>query len=766
MKKTGHIPRIYALRSLAALLARPVILTALGGLLGGCSPAESLYPFYLCVAGVNVGREGAVFLAAGSIIASLIREFSVFTFTAYCVPIVLYLAFTCLLRAKKQDKTWLRMAVLVLCGGVGLLLSYEARMYDIIMLILSIAGSCALVPILDSAANAILQAKKRKMLTKGELACIATLLCGAVISLPDTEVLGISPLVLVFLMVCGLLALAIPEGMSIAFAGMCAVIFLIKKMDTEMCVTLLVCVIMADLLRGLGRFSAVAGFLIANVLLSLAFRANGLIIPLQTVLLGGLPTLVLKKKQIYALKGIGGTMMISTSSEKLLATRCVAQTAEKLQSGAAVFQELGSIFKEGLPNKRARRKELCAGAASRVCSKCDGYDYCWKMRYSDTYSDFKELASMITVAGSLSPYDVNGDFKARCKDWIGVLLDMNNANAMPVKEDNKGNAIMAKQCQSLANMLQALADDTKQACYDHDAEQRITSALMENGFLTRDVVCVINDGAPVMVKIVMQSCKGDKPCTGIAAILRRCLGIRFSLNAKQCSLPSRGCSMEFLPVPPLKALCHASCKIKDGQSVCGDSFSLLELPRGRYLAAISDGMGSGAEAASESENAVALLETLCLGQMDLRCAYDTVNQLLQLRQKNPESYSTMDACVLDLAGGYCSWGKIGAVPGYVMRSGRVQEISGGSLPMGILNNIDPSITDRVIKAGDVLLLVSDGVYDVMVDDCNDGIAETLCQMKESMPSDISAEIVRRAVKKCGGSARDDMTAIAIRIVAS
>jgi stage II sporulation protein E len=126
----------------------------------------------------------------------------------------------------------------------------------------------------------------------------------------------------------------------------------------------------------------------------------------------------------------------------------------------------------------------------------------------------------------------------------------------------------------------------------------------------------------------------------------------------------------------------------------------------------------------------------------------------------------MDACVLDLAGGYCSWGKIGAVPGYVMRSGRVELVRGESLPMGILNSITPSITDRVIRAGDVLLLVSDGIYDVMVDDCNDLIAQTLCDMKESLPSDISSAILKSAVKKCGGRARDDMTAIAIKIVAS
>jgi len=766
MKKTRTAPRIYALRSLAALLGRPLMLVILGGLLGGCSPAEGLYPLALCVAGMSLGKESdGVFLAVGSVAACLLREFSAFSFTAYCLPIGSYLVLSRLARVKKS-KTWVRVLALAACGGVGMLLSYEARDYDIIMLILSHAGGCALVPIADCAASAVLHAGERKVLTKGELACLAVLACAAVTSLPEVQVIGISLTVLAILAVCALLALAMPEGGAIAFAGMCALILIIKKMPAEQCVTVIMCAVMADLMKGLGRYCALVGYLIANVLLSLALRQDGLVLSLQTVLLASVPILFLTKKQIYALKGVGGRVMISTSSEKLLASRCLARTAERLRMGADVFSELGKVFTSDAPNKRQRRKELCAGAASRVCSKCDGYEYCWRMRYSDTYSDFKSLAAMITAAGSLSPYDVNGDFKARCKDWIGVLLDMNNANAAPIISTDRGNDIMAKQCASLANMLYSLAEHTEQAEYDHDAEQRIAAALTERGLPPRDVVCLVRDGSVISVRITMQSCKGDKPCGDIPALLKRCMGIKFQLNAKSCSLPAKGCSMEYLPIPPLRAVCHASCKIKEGQSVCGDSFSLLELPQGKYLAAISDGMGSGAEAASESENAVAMLETLCLGQMDIRCACDTVNQLLQLRKKSPESYSTMDACILDLAGGYCSWGKIGAVPGYVMRSGRVQTVSGESLPLGILGSVTPSITDKTIKEGDVLLLVSDGVYDAMVDDCSDRIAQELSALRDGNPSQISSHIVKQALKRCGGRARDDMTAIAIRIVAS
>ena len=160
---------------------------------------------------------------------------------------------------------------------------------------------------------------------------------------------------------------------------------------------------------------------------------------------------------------------------------------------------------------------------------------------------------------------------------------------------------------------------------------------------------------------------------------------------------------------------------------------------------------------------MALLETLCLGRMDVRQAYDTVNELLQLRKKSAESYSTMDACVLDLTQGICSWGKIGAVPGYLVRAGRVQAVSGNSLPLGIVSDPGPSITDRLIKDGDLLLLLSDGVYDALVNPCQDEIELILPRIYDKDVNIVAGELVKSALKKNGGHARDDMTVIAIRI---
>ncbi len=766
MKNTAGLPFYRATGMFFYSVRKELIIMLAAFLLSSCAPADGLLPFSVCLSGIKVKPKQSVFLAVGSLLAALTREFSVFSLAVYCIPIMLYLFFVQFLRVKERFTLFWRSAALVICGVIGLLCCPKLLLYDIIMALLSIAAGCAVLPILDGALQAASLSRKKTALTRSEIICLFAMASAAVLSIPNKDLLGINTVQSAILLVAGLMAVSMPDGLATAFTGICAVMLAVKRESPEILITLIVCSVLAGGLKSMGRFSAVTGFLLGDLLMSVCFRQSGLILSLQTVLLGSAAVLLLNKRRLYDLKGLGGSIMVATASEKRLASRSIAHNAQKLKRNAAVFESLCNIFRESTVSKRQRRAELCAGAASRICSVCDQYDYCWKMRYSDTYSDFKELAGLITVAGSISPYDVSDEFKSRCKDWIGVLLDMNNANAAPEKSlPDQGNAIMARQCRSIADMLYSMAEDTGQAVFDHEAEERISDVLCRNGFIAKDVVCAQGDG--LSITLALKGCNGDKPCLKfLPRLLKEATGIPLVLNSRNCNLPGGGCSCCFEPRPALKAVCHAACKVKDGQSVCGDSFSLLELPGGKYLAAISDGMGSGAEAARESENAMALLETVFMGQMEPNVAYQTVNELLQLRKKNSESFSTLDALVIDLFNGICSWGKIGAAPGYVMRSGRVQAVQGNSLPLGVVSKINPSISQRTVKAGDVLVLVSDGVYDALVDMHNDGISDFLPTVKDDDAKHIAAELVRQALKKRGGNAMDDMTAIAIRICLS
>ena len=60
---------------------------------------------------------------------------------------------------------------------------------------------------------------------------------------------------------------------------------------------------------------------------------------------------------------------------------------------------------------------------------------------------------------------------------------------------------------------------------------------------------------------------------------------------------------------PLVAEAGVSRRVKDGEEI-GDVFTCLPLPSGEMLIALSDGMGSGQDAFSESSLVIELLEQM------------------------------------------------------------------------------------------------------------------------------------------------------------
>ena len=64
---------------------------------------------------------------------------------------------------------------------------------------------------------------------------------------------------------------------------------------------------------------------------------------------------------------------------------------------------------------------------------------------------------------------------------------------------------------------------------------------------------------------------------------------------------------------------------------------------------------------------------------------------------------------LDLLSGRASFYKSGAAPTYVLRDGSLFKLRSKTLPIGILKQIDTKRISFEIAAGDVIVMVSDGV---------------------------------------------------------
>lgn len=153
---------------------------------------------------------------------------------------------------------------------------------------------------------------------------------------------------------------------------------------------------------------------------------------------------------------------------------------------------------------------------------------------------------------------------------------------------------------------------------------------------------------------------------------------------------------------------HASSK---KEQVSGDSWGVQDLQDGRMVQILCDGMGSGALAMQQSKLAVHLLQTLLSGGLTVRLSLNILNTVLSF-QYGGVRFSTMDIALWNLNTGKLEMYKYGAAPSFVKNQRQVAAYQGDSLPVGILPRVDASILEHTIAAGDLLVMMSDGLYEL------------------------------------------------------
>lgn len=203
---------------------------------------------------------------------------------------------------------------------------------------------------------------------------------------------------------------------------------------------------------------------------------------------------------------------------------------------------------------------------------------------------------------------------------------------------------------------------------------------------------------------------------------------------------------------------------KKGSLVSGDSYLVRQLDNQRLVLALSDGMGAGPRASMESRATISLLEQLLANGFESDMAVRTVNSILLLRSPE-EMFATVDLAVIDLKGGEAEFTKIGAAPSFVKRRNEVTVIKTASLPAGILNQIDVEPTRKILRPGDTLVMVTDGLWDLKKGepDKERWIVEFLQSTSGTDPQPLAESLLARALEGTDRNVSDDMMVVIAQV---
>ena len=214
-----------------------------------------------------------------------------------------------------------------------------------------------------------------------------------------------------------------------------------------------------------------------------------------------------------------------------------------------------------------------------------------------------------------------------------------------------------------------------------------------------------------------------------------------------------------LEAEPLAVSVGIAALKKRGERVSGDKGSYFKTDSGVLCVILSDGMGTGDEAARDSSQVVAILEKFLRSGADGAAAMKLLNSALLLRDGENWGFATVDLMCIDLFSGETCFYKYGAAPSYV-RSGRsVRRIRGESLAAGLSlgGGSAPDVVRMKLTPGSTAIIASDGV---IADGDDEWVKNMLLRGLDDMKA-LAKNTLREAERLYGGS--DDMTVVTVRV---
>lgn len=202
---------------------------------------------------------------------------------------------------------------------------------------------------------------------------------------------------------------------------------------------------------------------------------------------------------------------------------------------------------------------------------------------------------------------------------------------------------------------------------------------------------------------------------------------------------------------------------EEDETISGDNYAVLETERGSLTVMLSDGTGSGEQAARNSGQVLDLMEKLLEAGYDAGAAVEMVNTALFATGED-RNHPTLDICTMNLYSGQCELRKVGGAATFLKKENKVEQLAEGNLPLGVFQQVKVQPIVRGLQDGDYLFMMSDGVIDAFSGQgYEDAVSRAIADMQEQNPGELAERLLRMALIAAGGKVRDDMTIAVIGV---
>lgn len=402
-------------------------------------------------------------------------------------------------------------------------------------------------------------------------------------------------------------------------------------------------------------------------------------------------------------------------------------------------------------------------AADLVCSKCKNKNQCWNGSYMDTLSAFNDVSPLIKQRGSLLKSDLPKHFADKCLR-PDELISAINGELRGRMYRRQFSARLAEnrsaaygQYFDLAEILQDVSEELQNA-YGPDvlAQRRLLRYL---GSIDVEADASVFRDRSGRLHIIMESARLGRLLQEPMYLdkLSAAIGVRLCRPAGEELGEGRVCLLE---AEPLSASVGIASMKKKGEPVSGDRGTYFKTDQGVLCIILSDGMGSGENAAKESVAAVRILEGFLKAGVDPAIAMKMLNSMMLLKNGSEWGFATVDLVCIDLFTGETVFYKYGAAPSYVRSGKTIRRVRSENLAAGLSVGEEnlPDIVRMRLKPGGLAIIASDGI----IAETNDAWMRTLISECDELDAKALARQALQTAYSLYG-AGDDMTVMAVRL---
>ena len=541
----------------------------------------------------------------------------------------------------------------------------------------------------------------------------------------------------------------------------------------------------AGILNRFGKIGVIVGFCIGNVIL--AYASNGYTVELiyfKEILLASIILLAIPKNiNIDIEEFVGGSKFLPISRERSLTRE--KETVEKLNHVSETIKKMASIYSEEAKKvytaeEREENKQIFI---TELLNNLEPYKD--NLLYEDVANAegkiVDEIFSLLLEKQEIEREDLLKIF-ADCNSYIvgfddkevseyleenilqilrviniSYKISKNNFIWKRKLEENKKN--METQLKGVSNVISGIAKDiekevTQEKNYTKQ-EIEIIEILKQKEIEVEEVSITKKDR--YVINIYTKKLEDNQM---IEDVLSKVLKEKIILNEENST------KTELVYISDDKyVIGFATADSSKNQSeVSGDNFINTRLKDGKYLIALSDGIGTGRKANESSMQALAMLQSLLASGFDKNSSIELITS--SLISKNEEIFATLDIAIIDLYKGTIEMIKSGACPTYIKKNKRVQIIKSNSLPAGMINQDNIQVFDTDIQNEEIMLMCTDGILDSNIEYKNKElwIKYLLEDIETKNTKKIADIVLNEAIDNNFGKTKDDMSVIVCKFM--